>query len=157
MKTRSRSGSKLVRLQINVAEDLEELNLHHQDGRSFSNTDKVRLLLETYHRWALKGILNIEMRPAISIVRDHLGESAAIALSQMTSALERASKFKDPIQREEFLEQLEQMGSRVAVEALEIRISDEGILKQMGELIADKEEDIDQHIMTSIVKVLEES
>lgn len=156
MNTRDRSGSKLVRLQLNVAEELDALNLRHADGRSFSNTDKVRVLLQTYHRWALKGILNIEMRPVISIVRDHLGESGAMALSQMMFALERASKFKDPIQREEFLEQLEQMGTKVATEALEIRISDEGILKQMDEMSSQRSHERDTDV-TSIVKEREKS
>jgi len=134
MKNNTRSGSRLVRLKINVAEDLEAEDLRHHDGRKYSMSDKVQTMHESYRRWAMKGILNIEMRPAIALVRDHLGESGATVLSQIASALERASKFKDPHQREKFLEGMEQIATKLASRALEVRIEDEGILRQMEEL-----------------------
>lgn len=151
MKKRDRSGSKLVRLNLDVTDALEAENLRHGDGRKLSYNDIVKRLHETYRRWALKGILNIEMRTQISIVRDHLGESGAITLSQITSALERASKFKDPDQCEEFLEEMELASTGFARRALEIRIADEGILKQMGELPEDMALDVDLEVM-SILK-----
>ena len=150
-KQQDRSGSKLIRLNITVAEDIEGETLRHPDGRRFSMSDKVKAFHEVWRGHALKGQLNVEMRPAISIVRDHLGEPAAMSLMQMVSALQKASKFRDPNVRDEFLENMEETATRLAMEALDIRIQDEGIVKHLDEVSIGEQLEVDLEV-TSIVK-----
>ena len=152
MKNSQRPGSKLVRLNIAVAEDIEAETLRHPDGRKMSMSDKCKVFHEVWRHQAMKGQLNIEMRPAISIVRDNLGESASISLMQMVSALQKACKFRDPNVRDTFLEKIEETATRLAMEALDIRIVDEGIVEHLDEVPIGEQLELDLEVASLVKK-----